>query len=333
MIGGAVGDALGYPVEFLSLDEIRETYGEKGIQEPVCEEATGKALVSDDTQTLAFTMDGLLWADRKAKEKGIYAYTPCIFYAYQKWLYTQTGHFAEKSYEFLLQGEILKWEELFARRTPGESILQALAGSINGKYGTMRNPINNSKGYNTVARVAPVGLYFYEDPRKAFKIGCESAAITHGHPTAYLTAGFFAHLISMIIQVISLERAAEVSVKNLSLHKHSEESVGALKRAMELAGSDAPEEKAIASLGEGWTAEEAMAIALYAALKHPEDYETALRTVVNQSGNSDGTGAICGNLLGAYLGTLEIPYRWMQNVELSELMSIGADRLLAAVMD
>ena len=186
MIGGAVGDALGYPVEFLSLDEIRETYGEKGIQEPVCEEATGKALVSDDTQTLAFTMDGLLWADRKAKEKGIYAYTPCIFYAYQKWLYTQTGHFAEKSYEFLLQGEILKWEELFARRTPGESILQALAGSINGKYGTMRNPINNSKGYNTVARVAPVGLYFYEDPRKAFKIGCESAAITHGHPTAFL---------------------------------------------------------------------------------------------------------------------------------------------------
>lgn len=140
-------------------------------------------------------------------------------------------------------------------------------------------------------------------------------------------------MISMIIQGISLEQAAEVSVKNLSLHKHSEESVGALKRAMELAGSDAPEEKAIASLGEGWTAEEAMAIALYAALKHPEDYETALRTVVNQSGNSDGTGAICGNLLGAYLGTLEIPYRWMQNVELSELMSIGADRLLAAVMD
>jgi ADP-ribosylglycohydrolase len=333
LLGGAVGDALGFPVEFLTRDEIRDVYGNEGIRTLVCEKETGKALVSDDTQTAVFTTDGLLWADKQAKKKGIYAYTLCIFYAYQKWLYTQTGSFAEKKYEFLLHGEVLKWEELFARRTPGEAILQALSGSINGKFGTMKNPINNSKGYNGVARVAPVGLYFYSNPKMSFQIGCESAAITHGHPTAYLTAGFFSLLISMIICGESLEDAINQSLNVLKRHKYSDEAVKAIRQAVELAGSQMPPDEAIPQMGEGWVAEEAMAIALYCALKHPDNFEDALFLAVNQDGNSNGTGAICGNILGAILGSLEIPYHWIQIVELGELLATGADRLLIAATE
>ncbi|MDO4552754.1 MAG: ADP-ribosylglycohydrolase family protein, partial [Bacillota bacterium] len=146
LLGGGVGDALGYPVQFMSLEEIRRTWGDSGICEPVVDEAAGKALISDNTQMTIFTTDGLMWADTRAKKRGIYAYTTCIFFAYQKWLYTQTGSFADKKYEFLLEGEILQWEELFARRYPGKTCLAALSGSINSKYGTQRNRINNSKG-------------------------------------------------------------------------------------------------------------------------------------------------------------------------------------------
>lgn len=330
LLGGAVGDALGFPVEFLTKEEIRVEYGDDGIRNLVCEEETGKALVSDDTQTVVFTTDGLLWADKQAKKKGIYAYTLCIFYSYQKWLYTQTGSFAEKKYEFLLKGEVLKWEELFARRTPGEAILQALSGSINGKFGTMKNPINNSKGYNAVARVAPVGLYFYNSPKTSFQIGCESAAITHGHPTAYLTAGFFAHLISMIIKGKSLKAAIQQSLTVLKRHKYSDESVKAITKAIEYAERKIPSEEAISMMGEGWVAEEAMAIAIYCALMHSDNFEKALFMAVNQDGNSNGTGAICGNILGASLGSLEIPYHWIQIVELAELLTLGADRILEA---
>lgn len=58
VFGGALGDALGYPVEFLSYEEIEEQYGKNGIQEL---ELTGdRAVFSDDTQMTLFTIEGML---------------------------------------------------------------------------------------------------------------------------------------------------------------------------------------------------------------------------------------------------------------------------------
>ena len=50
LFGGAVGDALGYPVEFLSEKEIFSRFGEGGILQYVLDEESGKASISDDTQ-------------------------------------------------------------------------------------------------------------------------------------------------------------------------------------------------------------------------------------------------------------------------------------------
>lgn len=330
LLGGAIGDALGYPVEFLSVDEIKEIYGEKGIRNLVCNEASGKALISDDTQMTVFTVDGLLWADNRAKRKGIYAYIPCIFYAYQKWFYTQTGHFADKQYEFLLKGEVFEWEELFARRTPGETILEALAGSINSKYGTLKNRINNSKGYGAAVRAAPIGMYFYQDPKMAFQIGCESGALTHGHSDGFLPAGFLAYLMALIFRGEELESAVMESLAALKRHKTSDTSYETISRAVCLAKSDIDSDLALKELGEGWTGEEAIAKAVYCALRYPNDFEEAIYLAVNQDGNSNGTAAICGNILGGYLGSLEIPYAWIRDIELSALIFNGADKLLDA---
>ena len=55
LFGGAIGDALGYKVEFKSLSSIRASYGEGGIQEP--EETDGQFVVSDDTQMTLFTLE------------------------------------------------------------------------------------------------------------------------------------------------------------------------------------------------------------------------------------------------------------------------------------
>lgn len=341
LLGGAIGDAYGYPVEFLKLEEIRGEYGINGITDLVCNAESKKALFSDDTQLTTFTVDGLLWADSRAKNKGIYAYIPCIFYAYQKWLYTQTGSFADKDYRFLLEGEILDWEGLFARRGPGTTSLVTLAGCINGKYGTLKNKINNSKGSGAVMRAAPIGLYFYNEPKMAFKMGCESGAITHGNPTGYLPAGCLAFLIAKIIQGKELAQCVFDVFSELREYEDYEETYQALKKAVTLAnsskdgiGSSELREAELAdlhALGEGWTGEEALAMAVYCALKHPNNFKEALWLAVNNDGNSDTIGAICGNLLGAYVGCLEIPYSWIQKVELSDLMVHGADKMLEAV--
>jgi len=341
LLGGAIGDAYGYPVEFLKLEEIREEFGMEGITELVCDKESQKALFSDDTQMTTFTVDGLLWADARAKEKGIYAYTPCIFFAFQKWLYTQTGNFADETYKFLLKGEILDWEGLFTRRGPGTTSLVTLAGCIHGKYGTIKNKINNSKGSGAVMRAAPIGLYFYNDPKMAFKIGCESGAITHGSPSGYLPAGCLAFIISSIIQGKELEQSVFDVFAELREYENYEETYEVLKKAVTLArdskdgiGSSELRQAELSdlhSLGEGWTGEEALAMAVYCALKHSDDFKKALWLAVNNDGNSDTIGAICGNLLGAYLGSLEIPFSWIQKVELSDLMVHGADKMLEAI--
>lgn len=343
LLGGAVGDALGYPVERLTRKEIQQQYGENGITEPVLDEHCGKALISDDTQMTTFTVDGLLWADSRAKEKGIYGYTPCIFYAYQKWLYTQTGSFADKNYEFLLEGEVLGWEGLFARRGPGKTSIPTLAGCINGKYGTIGNRINNSKGSGAVMRAAPVGMYFYDDSKMAFKIGCESGAITHGHSSGYLPAGFLAYIIAELLSGANLESAVRGGLSELKEYEGYEETYEAVSRALSLAKSqDASfyrSEQEVSSLidisaiGRGWTGEEALALAIYCAMRYPGDFAAAMRLAVNHDGNSDTVAAVCGNILGAYLGSLEIPFRWILQVELADLMVHGADKMLSAIND
>ncbi len=94
----------------------------------------------------------------------------------------------------------------------------------------------------------------------------------------------------------------------MALQEHSHETVQALERALLLASSD-PSAAAMESLGEGWIAEEALAMAVYAALSYPESDQihTALSLAVTHSGDSDSTGAICGNILGALHGETALP--------------------------
>ena len=132
LMGGAIGDAMGYTRDYMSADQVVDRYGRQGLCDLQRNSSSHLALISDNTQLTCFTVDGLLWADTRAKKKGIYGYIPCLFYSYQKWLYTQTGSLADKSYEFILRGEILQWEELFARRSPGSTCVSALSAKALG---------------------------------------------------------------------------------------------------------------------------------------------------------------------------------------------------------
>jgi ADP-ribosylglycohydrolase len=98
-----------------------------------------------------------------------------------------------------------------------------------------------------------------------------------------------------------------------------QECLDAVTRAVALAGSGrAPSGEAVESLGEGWTGEEALAIAVYCALAARGDFVLGVILAVNHSGDSDSTGAICGNLLGTALGAGAIPAAWLADLELRE---------------
>lgn len=321
LLGGAIGDALGWPVEFLKLKEIKKRYGAAGITDLV-EGIKGKAEITDDTQMTLFTAEGILRAETRRNEKGACHPPSVVYNAYLRWLSTQ-GYPKIKDRNWIYDGWLIGVKELHERRAPGHTCLSALSA---GRKGTIEKPINNSKGCGGVMRVAPAGLFYRKE--SAFNMAAEFAALTHGHPAGYLSAGALAHMIASIIEGQDIEAVVKSALAELQNHENHQECTRSLHQALELSRSSLSDVDAICQLGQGWVGEEALGIAAYCALKHRKDFKKALIAAVNHDGDSDSTGAIAGNILGAYLGLKEIPEDWVQKVELKEVLTQIADDLL-----
>lgn len=299
LLGGATGDALGEPVEFLSLAEITATYGHSGITHyPL---AIGR--ITDDTQMTMWTAKGLLGAAEAVRASDNDAVADSLYQAYLGWYATQ----AQPEH----------------RRGPGHTCLGALGS---GRMGTIANPLNDSKGCGGVMRVAPVGLALPGRPEAAYGLGVVSAAITHGHPGGYTPAGFMAALVSMLMTGLSLRPSLRQLLAWAPVDTDTRRLILA---AIKLAEAGATASLAFAELGAGWTGDEALAIALYAALTHPADYERAVVLAVNHSGDSDSTGCICGAILGAALGRRAIPGHLLAALEERDALVRLADDMLA----
>ena len=304
LLGGAVGDALGAPVEFLSLAEIRRTYGEGGIRDFA--PAYGrKGAITDDTQMSLFTAEGLIRGLVRLAGKGITTYPGVTAHAYHRWLRTQGCHsLCETVDTENCDGWLAGHRELHHRRAPGNTCLDALRQM---KWFCDFPARNNSKGCGGVMRVAPVGLFLWRDePERAFDLGAEVASITHGHPTGSLSAGVFAAVIAGLAAGRTLDDSLAVARRLLETRPDHAETQAALEQAVTLAASNVPPEKAIARLGQGWVAEEALAVGIYCALV-AKDFCEGVILAVNHGGDSDSTGSMAGNLLGTMHGVNAIP--------------------------
>lgn len=197
--------------------------------------------------------------------------------------------------------------------------------------GKIDDPINNSKGCGGVMRIAPIGLLVNKD--RVFDMACECAAITHGHPSGFIAAGACAFIIHNIIEGLSILESIENALVALQTKKYSNECISLIEYAIELAESNCSHSDAIVQLGQGWVAEEALAIAIYCSLVAQDNFMKGLTLAVNHSGDSDSTGAITGNILGAYLGINSIPSNWINNVELAKELIELADDLLVGFVD
>lgn len=331
LIGGAAGDALGYEVEFLDESAIFSRFGEKGITEYALRD--GVAQISDDTQMTLFTATGLLLGTTRGMTRGIMGtYPSYINYSYKDWYRTQTERYPlpeEYHYSWLVNVP-----EMFSRRAPGITCLSAIE---NPAFGTIEEPINNSKGCGGVMRVAPVGLYFEGKRYSADEIdmmGAETAALTHGHSLGYIPAAALVHIIHLLSHNadITIPEAVEDMKKTVARlfadDKHLQEFLKLTDRAVDLSkAGDIEDSDAVRELGQGWVAEETLAIAIYCSMKYSQDFDKALITSVNHSGDSDSTGAVTGNIVGAYLGMKGIPQRYLDKLELREVICEIADDL------
>ena len=322
LLGGAVGDALGAPVEFMSGAEIVSNFGAAGVRDFL--PAYGRrGAITDDTQMTLFTAEGLIRGYVRLQDRGIGpAFIATVGYAYSRWLSTQGLQPAASVLE-RQDGWLIRNKALHHARAPGRTCVSAL--QTKASWETMA--ANDSKGCGGVMRVAPVGLlykHFVVDEEKALKeafdLACDLAALTHGHPTGFLTAGVMAGIVLLLLKGASIEEALTRIKPHLRKRPRHSETMQAIERAKAFADDRTMmPAKAIQSLGGGWVADEALAIGLFCALR-AENFEEGIVMAVSHGGDSDSTGSIAGNFLGASMGKTAIPKRWLDALELRDVI-------------
>lgn len=334
LLGGALGDALGYPIEFDSATAIGQRYGATAPQRLAY---AGPALVSDDTQMTLFAAEGLLRSVSRFSDRGVVSIETLTMHSLLRWLSTQEPSLSVHT-PFPEASRLLADRRLHASRAPGHTNLSALKAALrDGKLPTPRRPRNDSKGCGAVMRSAPAGL-IAGSPARAFEIGRDTGVLTHGHPSGYLSAGAFAAIVNELSRGRALTAAVQRAQELLDQEEGGEETQRAIEGACELADRGTPTISDLEGLGGGWVGEEALAIALACVLTaetdDPAGVAEALWRSVAHGGDSDSTGSLAGNLLGAMVGERGLPQGWVEEVELRDrLVEFADDLYSAAILD
>lgn len=335
LVGGAVGDALGYPVEFIySFDEIRARYGEEGVTDydmsyPWLDDFVRhyEALFSDDTQMTLYTAEGLLEAEHDGKE-----IIPAVCNAYLAWYGHQVGRKVKLAYN----SELSKISELNQRRAPGNTCLSAMASIYSGK-----EPVNDSKGCGGVMRVAPFGIYgaCHQWPvEKTARLAGDAAELTHLHPLSTYSSAALAVIVQFCLDAEDIDAEAFKTIVDKAMavvgavYGESAPSMAEFKaiisKAIRLEDNLLRDWEIIENgLGGGWVAEETLAIAVFSVLRHVNDFNACMICAVNHGGDSDSTGAVAGNIIGAIVGYDAIPDKFKGKIQLKDLLLSTADAL------
>jgi ADP-ribosylglycohydrolase len=312
LLGLAIGDALGAPVEFSTRAQIVAQYGPEGIQELAPRRGQPAGAYTDDSQMSVATARGILdwrastgWSAGARTEPDLDALALAVWGRYVEW-----SHSPECP-----QG------------SPGAQVLASIKGGV---PLTLQHPVNVwGKGCGGVMRVAPLGLVGL-GPR-AFEAGARCATLTHRHPTSDTAAGFVAQLIDHVMAGAPLADAVARARVALAGWPGHEETLDTVDTAVRLVAEPTDVYAAIGQIGhvgveepsehgKGWVAEETLGIALYCALRCEDDYAAAVRAAVNISGDSDSTGAVTGAIVGAARGVEAIPPAWRGQVADSGLL-------------
>ncbi|MFJ2111712.1 MULTISPECIES: ADP-ribosylglycohydrolase family protein [unclassified Streptomyces] len=308
LLGGAVGDALGAGVSTLTLEEIRAAHGPGGVLDFV--PAYGRrGGVTAATQLTLFTVDGLIRAHVR-RDTGAWHPPTDVHRAHQRWAATQRDwgpDLRRKDNGWLAQEE---W--LYTRRDPTISTLTGLGDEAMGTLDSPKNPIARDSG--ALVRSAPFGLLVGWEPQLVSQLALECAVQTHGSPGAYFSAGSFAVIVHALARGETLETGVRRTLEMLAPRLADQPVSEALQQALDAVRQGVPGPDRIVALGEGRTAESALAVAVYCGLV-AEDVRHGLRLAVNHDGPSAATGSLAGAILGALHGETALPPAWLAELE------------------
>ena len=282
LFGTACADALGRPVEHLTLEQIKMKYGEKGILELL-----PSSPWTDDTQLMLVLARGLL--------RGAELEVPELM-----------GKIAE---------ELVLWldePDLGAGATTRGAALSLKDGIPWSKSGI------SSKTCGSLMRAGIIGFVYRKNPEKLIKVAQISGLITHSHPVS--EAASIAGSYAVKLALDGLEPREMFKLLLEVTQGISQEFTQALENSYYMAYSGIGDKEGLKKLGQGWYADETFALAYFCILRYPNDYKKAVQTAVNITGDSDSVASVAGGILGARLGIEAIPVSWIEALKEKEIL-------------
>lgn len=329
LLGMAVGDAMGYPVDPLSLNDIRENYGPNGLLG--YDLANGYADVTSYTQLGAFTCNGLLIAMTRGQMMGRMA--PLVKYvglSSREWMASQRpwGR-PERTFCWLLQRP-----DICRRFCMDTRMMDTLSRE---QLGTLESPVNSFITPSSLTTAIGVGLFFHPDRMRQSeldRLGAETVALTHGGPQAFLAGAALAHLISrslwapqIPLKKLVLETAHVIHTRYSGQYPQCGELTTLLRLAAAMeAEVHLPTWEVMEKL-HCESAVQVLAGAVYACLAGGEEFDAAMIIAVNHSGRSAAVGAVAGAILGVRLGEEALPEFYTDCLESADTLRELADDL------
>ncbi|MER6147352.1 ADP-ribosylglycohydrolase family protein [Streptomyces hirsutus] len=308
LLGVALGDALGTPVDGQDIGAIRQAHGAAGITGPA--PAHGRrGAVTHLTQMTLFSVDGLIRAQVR-RDTGAWHPPTDLHRAYLRWATTQRDWGPDERRKE--DGWLAREEWLYARRDPTRALLVGLGDDTMGTPEAPKNP--GEAGPEAAARSAPFGLLVGWEPQLVAQLAVECAAQTHGRPAAYLAAGVYAVIVHGLARGETLDAAVQRALVLLAARPGHQPVSDALQQALGTVRQGMPTPERIAGLAGEGTAEGLVAVAVYCALVG-EDVRHGLCLAVNMDGPSAAAGALTGGLLGALHGETALPPAWLAELE------------------
>ncbi|MFF4213322.1 ADP-ribosylglycohydrolase family protein [Streptomyces sp. NPDC001796] len=318
LLGVAVADALGAPVDGLTLEEIRQAHGPQGLTDLAFGHGR-RGAITHHTQLTLFSVDGLIRAQVR-RDTGAWHPPTDLHRAYLRWAATQRDWGPDERRKE--DGWLAREEWLYARRSPARACLLGLGDDTMGTLDAPKNP--GDQGPEAAVRSAPFGLLVGWEPQLVLQLAIECAAQTHGHPTAYLAAGAYAVILHALARGESPDAGVQRALALLAPRPGQQQVADALQHALGAVRQGMPTPDRIEELAGDGTAAGALAVAVYCTVVG-EDVPHALCLAVNQGGPSGAAGALTGGLLGALHGETALPPAWLAELEGRPTMLVLAD--------
>jgi len=182
-----------------------------------------------------------------------------------------------------------------------------------------------SAGNGSLMRLAPVPLFFAQDPPKAIEMSGESSRTTH-HSTACIDA--CRYLGALIVGAVNGASKQELLSDDYSPVKGYWKSNPLTSEIAAIAARSFEKKHPPEIRGTGYVVQ-SLETALWAFFRS-DCFRDGLLMAVNLGDDADTTGAIYGQLAGAYYGEEGVPSDWRSKLVLRELIESVAEKLFAS---